>query len=162
MNQDKDQTGSFYYSKVEFREKEETRNRQSQRWNSWFCKMRWDFFFFLSRTHNDTSESQEMSLEFNCSLPRRNPQRAGSIHHTPLPAPSMHSPPFPPVCRGQVSWDIPQTQLLFSPPRMPARRVPRRTRRAAESQSALMFLAFKNGIYGEKGADRYVYTPADG
>ena len=42
-------------------------------------------------------ENQEVSLEFNCSLPRRNPERAGSIHHTPLPTPSMHSPSFPPV-----------------------------------------------------------------
>ena len=33
-------------------------------------------------------ESPEMSLEFNCSLPRRNPERAGSIQHTPLPPPS--------------------------------------------------------------------------
>ena len=32
--------------------------------------------------------SQEMSLECNCSLSRRNPERAGSIHHAPLPAPS--------------------------------------------------------------------------
>ena len=123
--------------------------------------MRWDIII-KSRTHNDTFESQEMSLEFNCSLPRRNPQRAGSIHHTPLPAHSMHSPPFPPVCRGEVSWDISQTRLLASPPRMLARRVSRKMSRAAQSQSVVMVLAFKYGIYGEKGADRSVYTPADG
>ena len=91
-------------------------------------------------------ENQEMSLEVNCSLPRRNPERAGSILHTPLPAPSIHSPAFSPVCRGEVSWDIPQTRLLASPPRMPARRVPRRTRRAAESQSGLMFLDLRMAI----------------
>ena len=74
----------------------------------------------------------------------------------------MHSPPFPPVCRGEVSWDVPQSWLLVSSPRMLARTVFKKMSRAAEKQSLLMFLAFKNGIYGEKGADRYVYTPADG
>ena len=67
-----------------FRDKVETKNRQSQRWNSWFCKMRWDNFI-KSRTHIDTFWESRNVLEFNCSLPRRNPERAGSIHHTPLP-----------------------------------------------------------------------------
>ena len=70
-----------------FRDKVETRNRWSQKWNSWFCKMRWDNFI-KSKTHIDTFWESRNVLEFNYSLPRRNPERAGSIQHTPLPPPS--------------------------------------------------------------------------
>ena len=42
--------------------------------------------------------------------------------------------------------------VLASSPRMLARKLPRRMSRAAESQSVLMFLALKNGIYGKKDA----------
>ena len=71
-----------------FRDKVETSNRQSQRWNSWFCKMRWDNFI-KSKTHIDAFQESRNILEFNCSLPRRNPERAGSILHTPIPTPSF-------------------------------------------------------------------------
>ena len=48
--------------------------------------------------------------------------------------------------------------VLASSPRMPARKLPRRMSRAAESQSVLMFLALKNGIYGKKDAYKSVYA----
>ena len=41
-------------------------------------------------------------------------------------------PPFPPVCRGKVSWDLLWTELLVLQPRMLATRVPRRRSRTAE------------------------------
>ena len=51
--------------------------------------VKWGGIFLLKAEHiMMLFESQEMSLEFNCSLPRRNPERAGSLHHAPLPAPS--------------------------------------------------------------------------
>ena len=144
-----------------FRDKVETKNRQSQRWNSWFCKMRWDNFI-KSRTHIDTFWESRNVLEFNCSLPRRNPERAGSILHSPLLTPSMHSPPFPPVCRGEVSWDVPQSWLLVSSPRMLARTVFKKMSRAAEKQSLLMFAVLQKGVYGKMDVHRSVYTPVDG
>ena len=84
-----------------------------------------------------------MSLEFNCLLSRRNPEKASSIHHTPLPAPSMDSPPFPLVCRGEVSWDLLWASLLVSPPGMMSSMVPRRMNRATEDQSLLMFVTLQ-------------------
>ena len=80
---------SFYSSKWHLGHVE-TRNRQSQRWNSWFCKMRWDNFI-KSRTDIDTFWDSRNVLEFNCSLPRRNPERAAASS-TPLflPLPCTH------------------------------------------------------------------------
>ena len=118
-----------------FRDKVETSNRQSQRWNSWFCKMRWDNFI-KSKTHIDAFQESRNILEFNCSLPRRNPERAGSILHTPIPTPSMHSPPFPPVCRGEVTWDIPRTWLLVSSLECWPEWCPGKMSEASEKQSA--------------------------
>ena len=121
--------------------------------------MRWDNFI-KSRTHIDTFWESRNVLEFNCSLPRRNSERAGSILHSPLPTPSMHSPPFPPVCRGKVSWDVPQSWLLFSSPRMLARTVFMKMSRAAEKQSLLMFAVLQKGVYGKIDVHRSVYTPS--
>ena len=45
--------GSFYCSKGGIMDKKDTRNKQSQRRSSWFCKMRWDIFI-KSRTHSYT------------------------------------------------------------------------------------------------------------
>ena len=151
--------GSFYYSKGGGGGYgQDTRSRHSQRRGSWFCKMKWDIFI-KSRHIVILFESEVMSLEFNYSLPRRNPKRAGSIHHTPLPTPSMHSPPFSPVCRGEVSWDLLWTQLLVLQPRMLATRVPRS--RTAERQSLLTFVTLQKGVYEKTGVDRSVYNPAD-
>ena len=107
-------------------------------------------------------KSQEMSLEFKCSLPLRNPERAGSIHHGPLPTTSMHSPPFPLVYRGEVSWDLLWAWLFVSPPGMLPRMVPRGKSRTAEKQSLLVFVSLQQGVYGKMGAESLVYIAADG
>ena len=124
--------------------------------------VRWGGIYLLKAEHIVILfESEVMSLELNCSLPRRNPERAGSILHIPLPTSSMHSPPFSPVCRGEVSWDLLWTQLLVLQPRMLATRVPRRRNRTAERQSLLTFVTLQKGVYGKTGVDRSVYNPAD-
>ena len=88
-------------------------------------------------------ESQEMSLEFNCSLPRRNPERAGSIHHTPLPIPSMHSlTSFPSSLQSRGDLGL-WTWLLASLPEIPATRVPWGMSRTAERSILLMLFALK-------------------
>ena len=90
-----------------------------------------------------------MSLEFKLPNFPGEIQRGLSAPTPPLlPTPSTDSPhsPLPPACRGEVGQDLPWAWLLVSPPGVPATRVPRRTRRAAERQRQLMFVASQEGF----------------
>ena len=104
-----------------------------------------------------------MSLEFNCSLPRRSLERAGSIHHAPLPITSMHSPPFPPICRGEVSWDLLWDLLLVSPQGFcPTQHGAQEKEQGCTKAKSAHVCDLAEGCLLKMGADRSVYIPADG
>ena len=118
--------------------------------------------FIKSRTHNDDFwESRNVPGVQLLTVQKKS--REG-WQHPPCPSscPFLHSPPFPPVCRGEVSWDLLWAWLLVSPPGMMARMVPRGKSRTAEKQSLLMFVCLRKGVYGKMGAESLVYIPADG
>ena len=142
-----------------FRDKVETRNSIRDEIHDF---VKWGGIILLKAKHILILSESQKCTGVQLLTSRRNPERAGSILQTPLPTPSMHSPPFPPVCRGEVSWDVPWSWLLVSSPRMLARMVSRKMSRAAERQSLLMFVTLQKGIYGKTGVHRSVYTPADG
>ena len=56
-----------------------------------------------------------MCMVFSCSLPRRNPEKAGSNHHAPLPTSSMDSPPFLPIWKERWARLYPRPVAGFTP-----------------------------------------------
>ena len=94
---------------------------------------------------------------------RRNPERVDNNHSTPTPLCLLWTPLLPtPTFRGEMSQDLPLAWLLVSHPGMPATRVPRRTRRATERQSWLIFVALQEGSWGRLVADCAFHTPGEG
>ena len=88
-----------------------------------------------------------MSLELKLPNFPGEIQRGLSAPTPPLlPSPLHGLASSPPACRGEVSQDLPLARLLGSPPGVQATRVPRRTRRATERQSRLMFVASQEGF----------------
>jgi hypothetical protein len=83
---------------------------------------------------------------------RRNPERVDNTHPTPTLLCLLWTPLLPtPTFRGEVSQDLPLAWLLVSHPGVLAARVPRRTRRATERQSRLIFMALQGGLLGKAG-----------
>ena len=108
---------------------------------------------FLSWKHNDfLLESHEMSLEWKLpSFPGEIQWGLVMLAPPLLPSPFQGLPfSLHPVCRGDRSWDL-LSLLLSSPSGVPATRVPRRTRRAAERQSWLIFVALQESSWGCSG-----------
>ena len=61
-----------------------------------------------------------------------------------------------------MSQDLLLAWLLVSYPGVLAARVPRRTRRATERQSRLIFVALQEGSWGRLVADCAFHTPGEG
>ena len=94
---------------------------------------------------------------------RRNPERVDNTYPTPTLLCLLWTPFLPtPTFRGEMSQDLLLAWLLVSYPGVLAARVPRRTRRATERQSRLIFVALQEGSWGRLVADCAFHTPGEG
>ena len=145
MNQSRITYISFYYPTVRIRDTALTRNRVSGRWSLiWYFI--WIYIFLILIFFFFHVESDEMFLELKLPNFPGEIQRGLAAPTPPMPPTlSMNSPHFPPVCRGEVSPDIPWSWLLLISSEMPSTRITRRKRRAAERQSRFIFVDSQEG-----------------
>lgn len=125
----------------------------SQLWDSWSGRIRWDFVFFQRRTHNDTFwESRNVPEMKTAEFTRRNAERFCCTHPTPVPQRLPRTPLItcPQPVEEKRARAFPGTSSWFY-------QVPRKTRRAKERQSGLIFVALQDSLLKAGGQLSFWY-----